>query len=127
MTHFQQHWDELWEVTDYGTVLEFERAWMNRRWADAELFGAASKALLGRVSHRAILVLKAYPLEYESRVTDANADAQRRRQLALMRLYRSVLGVDRFPGSAGNRGWMFAIPERLRDVICKPCYPLDQH
>jgi hypothetical protein len=110
----------LFEITELGTVLELERAWVAPTDASRERFQAACDALLKLAPKRALLLLKAYPLEYEGRVTAENAGAQARRQRALIRLYRQSMGAEPLPAPAGDEGWMYLIPERLRTELRQP-------
>lgn len=66
------------------------------------------------------MVLKAYPLEYECAVTDANAAALNRRARALQRFYKRTLNMEPFPGLAGEEGWMLNLPDHLKDTIAAP-------
>ncbi|GAA4778857.1 hypothetical protein [Novosphingobium ginsenosidimutans] len=114
------YWDNLFEITELGTVLELERAWVAPTDASRERFQAACGALLKLAPKRALLLLKAYPLEYEGKVTAENAISQARRQRALIRLYRRSIGAEPLPAPAGEEGWMYLIPERLRTELRQP-------
>lgn len=114
------HWPELFEVTDYGTIAELERAWMAPAAASGRHFSAATQALVSLSRRKALLLLKAFPLEYEGRVDCQNTGAHARRQRALMRMYSAILGVQPVPGRAGERGWMFRVTPRLADYVPDP-------
>ena len=62
-----------------------------------------------------LIVLKAYPLEYEGSLPDDSPmrPAFERRQAALMRLYRKTLGVAPMSGKYGDEGWMFRFNRSL--------------
>lgn len=68
---------------------------------------------------RALLALKAFPIDYD---TIDHSKGLEIRQRALMRLYHRALGVRPLPGDAGKTGWMYAIgPEFTEDIpIPKP-------
>lgn len=124
------HWEELHEITDYGKVVELERGWMSPRYPNGKWFAAAWLALAELAQDRSLLVLKAYPLEYEGNVTEQNADALTRRQKALIRYYQSSLSVAPLPGATGQRGWMYSIPDRLLELVPPPLekpLKLDHH
>ena len=104
-----EHWVDVSEVSDFGTILELTRAWMSPRFSSGERFSLAANALAALSAEWSLLVLKAFPLEYESRVTEMNIVARKRRQKAMMRHYRSTLGVEPFPEEAGDEGWMYLI------------------
>lgn len=115
------HWEEVGEISDYGDIMEINRVWMHPKHS--------GRGRLAKVLHElppalgmdpALLILKAFPLQFEGKVTEDNADAFERRRLAMMRLYRNMLSVDAFPGQAGARGWMYRIPDRLSDIIAPP-------
>ncbi|MXP15688.1 hypothetical protein GRI44_13110 [Altererythrobacter confluentis] len=103
------HWEELSEVSDYGTILELTRAWMDPAFSNSGRFARAANALIGMNKDWSLLVLKAFPLEYEGSGSDSDqfVQAQNRRQRAMMRHYHSALGVAPFPEAAGNHGWMY--------------------
>ena len=104
-----EHWVDVSEVSDFGTILELTRAWMSPRFSSGERFSLAANALAALSAEWSLLVLKAFPLEYEGMVTDLNKDAHKRRQKAMVRHYRSTLGVEPFPEEAGDEGWMYLI------------------
>lgn len=114
------HWPQLSEVTDYGTIVELERAWMAPAAASGRHFAAAIKALVKLGRRGALLLLKAFPLEYEGLVDSRNTGAHARRQRALMRMYSAILGVQPVPGRVGEEGWMFRINPRLADYVPEP-------
>jgi hypothetical protein len=69
--------------------------------------------------------LKAFPLEFENRLTGASSAAARskfdNRRRAMQRHYSHRLGVSSFPGKFGDDGWMWRtlrycpIPELRED------------
>lgn len=115
------HWDDPADIGDYGDLVELRRAWMKPHHSGRRRLRTALDGLLDRLfADRSMLILKAFPLEYEGNVTEENVQRFRQRQAAMQRHYRALLGVEPFPGEAGADGWMFSIPERLRDVIDAP-------
>jgi hypothetical protein len=67
---------------------------------------------------RCILVLKAFPLEYEGK---GYPSGFRLRQRAMIRHYRRLLGMAPFPGKPGREGWLYALSQlALRNGIKKP-------
>ena len=113
-------WPEPFEVVDYGTVVELERAWMAPKHSRSRRFEQAVGTLTELFSDRALLMLKAFPLEYEGDLNAGNHGAFTRRQAAMMRHYRSTMGVERLPGTAGDEGWMFALRPDLAEVVRPP-------
>jgi hypothetical protein len=68
--------------------------------------------LLQRLCRRdmAAIVLKAFPLEYESNTTKENRGAFERRQRALTRLYQMRLGFEPVSNrSLAREGWMLKL------------------
>lgn len=115
------HWAEPTEFGDYGDVVELRRVWMAPGQSKKGRLESAMNALLEReFGDRGLLILKAFPLEYEERVNDENAGAFGRRRNAMLRHYARLFGVAPLSGSSGNRGWMCAIPERLQDCVPAP-------
>jgi len=115
------HWEEPADLGEYGSVLELNRAWMRPAYSSNGNLKAAVDGLLEKLfDDRSLLILKAFPLEYEGEVTDFNRNHFRRRQAAMMRHYRHLFGVDALPGSNGEAGWMYAMPERLEGIIAAP-------
>ena len=101
----------VWDVTMlscYGPLLEFRLAWMLRSAARESIWAKAAERLITAHSSFCFsaLLLKAFPLEYEGRVSEAPV-AFELRQRAMMRLYRRVLDVRPLPGWAGREGWMW--------------------
>jgi hypothetical protein len=110
------HWEEVSDVSDFGTILELTRAWMHPSFSKGGRFALAASSLIASLDDWVLLILKAFPLEYEGQASDQFNAALRRRHHAMMKLYRTTLKVASFPGNAGAEGWMFAI---------KPGAPID--
>jgi hypothetical protein len=107
------HWEQISEVSDYGTILELSRIWMNPKFSSGRRFGRAANALIALSKDWSLFVLKAFPLEYEGSGANHYFDAQRQRQRAMMRHYQAVLGVVSFPHPDGDDGWMYQLREGL--------------
>ncbi|WP_375292399.1 hypothetical protein [Sphingomonas melonis] len=113
------HWEDVEDITGYGDILELHRAWIEPRHSKpGRLAGAIRATVAALHPAHALMILKAFPLEYEGKVTEENGLAFERRQTALMRYYASSLGMLPFPDDTGESGWMYAVPERLRGIDC---------
>lgn len=102
-------WD-LEELASYGGVLEFRLAWMTKSAAAHSIWAAvAEQFIVSRRDQFGVLLLKAFPLEYEGAAPEGSvaAAALAFRRRAMMRHYRRVLNVTSLPGVAGTEGWMW--------------------
>lgn len=109
------------DVLPFGSIAHFTRLWVAPAFArSGEWADIANRILRRSERRRALLVLKAFPLEYESHGNSDLDAAAERRQLALMRLYSRLLRVKPLPGAAGDEGWMYSIPSGQRHLIPKP-------
>jgi len=96
----------------YGTVVLFDRV---RIQATSAAQSAAVWALIHMLMERefrahkraSIIVLKAFPLEYEGNITAANQLAFQRRQRAMIRHYRHRLNARPLGRKLGKDGWMW--------------------
>lgn len=121
------HWEEPADLTDYGNIIEVQRVQMRSGLSGFGRLRTALTALLEReFSARALLILKSFPLEYEGDVTDQNREAFEKRRAAMMRHYRTMLGVHALPGRSGAEGWMFSIPARLSESVEPPTEIIDR-
>ncbi|MBC2665679.1 hypothetical protein H7F51_09095 [Novosphingobium flavum] len=109
-----EHWENVSDVSDCGTILELTRVWMCPSFSNGRRFALAANALVDLSTERSLLVLKAFPLEYEGKASAQYERSLTRRREAMMRHYRSTLGVAPFPGRDGDDGWMYAIRPDLR-------------
>ncbi len=120
-------WEDLTlDVTDFGTIIELRYAWIA---PDASLHISMAKLferlLQPWLNTHAVLVTKAFPLEYEGYIepgeeTNPSLDFSfRRRRRALVRLF-SQSGFKSFPGHAGADGWMLRVADRLAGVVTPP-------
>jgi len=115
------NWQDVSEISEYGDIAEVRRIWISTLLSKRGCFSVVAKMLMERLlKSRSLLVLKAFPLEYEGRVTEANQEFFLRRQRAMKRHYQRIFSVSPFPGADGAAGWMYSAPERLRGVISSP-------
>lgn len=102
-------WSTFEHPLNYGAVVEFRSIVVSNRqsgWAEA------AQLIMDRffVRDHSLLLLLAFPLEYENRLPAEDNRARRefgRRQSAMMRWYARKLGVGLMPGFLGKAGWMF--------------------
>lgn len=104
-----QSWDRTNFPFDYGSVVRFERLAIDTASDTERLVWSYIKRALSREfgKRSALMLLKAFPLEYESNVTDANRQAFERRFAAMVRLYQFRLGALPLPNRWGDKGWMW--------------------
>jgi hypothetical protein len=102
-------WDDLaTSITDWGTIVEFHMLWMVPTSPTAVWVSATQKILAEHFPKHALLVLKAFPLEYEGSGSSRQGNRWLEiRQKALKRLYAHRLGVVPFPSRFGEEGWMY--------------------
>jgi hypothetical protein len=88
--------------------------------ADVEAAWEIIDALLTRIRRGiAVMVLKAFPLEYEGKITPENQSAFERRRRALVRLYLHRIGFEPVPHKAlADEGWML----RLISAAARPAF-----
>lgn len=97
------------EVTFAGPILDFRRAWITPRFANGALFRLATRTLVEKVfPYYSIVVIKAFPLEYQGEVHEGSdlEIAFRRRARAMIRYYQRIFGVRPFDGEYGEDGWL---------------------
>lgn len=115
------NWDDISEISDYGDIVELNRAWMESSLSGRGRFSAATNSLIGHLfKGRSLLMLKAFPLEYEGKVAIENKESFLHRQRAMMRHYQRILAVSPFPGGDGKDGWMYSVPGHLKGLISPP-------
>jgi hypothetical protein len=96
----------------YGDLCSFDRLVIDAKTlADVEAVWSIIEALLTRIRRgMAVMVLKAFPLEYEGKITAENRLAFERKQRALIRLYQRRLHLRPVPHIAlANEGWMLRL------------------
>jgi len=115
------HWADPAEVSNAGPVVELRRLWMAPTAAGKPWLRRAIELVLEDVfGDRSLLLLKAFPLEYEGNVSPDTEVRFHARQRAMMRFYSSTFGVRPLPGASGDAGWMYAIPDDLRELVDEP-------
>lgn len=115
------------DVAPYGDILEINRIWLASLPQTAGKSPRIIKALASAFCPQfSLLVLKAFPLEYEAAFGTpgaieeqgpADEAAFRRRQLAMMRYYERQFGVRPMPNAYGEEGWMFRLRSDLQDLL----------
>lgn len=120
-------WPELtFDIGGYGDFLEWEFAWTKPREPQAVgLWLTAGEWVISRLDDEySIIVLKAFPLEYEGCAPPGTegARALRRRQRALVRLYRRLLGVRPLPGRHGREGWLWRARPGISRYLRRPIF-----
>jgi hypothetical protein len=107
--------EDNWWTDDpfcYGYLCSFDRLVIDAKTsADVEAAWQIIDALLRRIRRgMAVMVLKAFPLDYEGEVTAENRLAFERRQRALNRLYQRRIGFEPVPHKAlADEGWMLRL------------------
>jgi hypothetical protein len=124
-------WEDFGDVVGgYGSVIHFEAAWMQPEYARGGIWAGAANVLMTELfPDRSILVLKAFPLEYEGAGPTSSKCASpfKRRQRAMIRHYRRLLGVRPLPGPPGKDGWLWARRPGLDSCIDPPTYCAQPH
>jgi hypothetical protein len=96
----------------YGDVCNFDRLVIDAKAStEVEAAWQIIDALIWRIRRgMAVMVLKAFPLEYEGNVTAENRPAFERRQRALIRLYQRRIGFEPVPRKElAKEGWMMRL------------------
>jgi hypothetical protein len=115
------------DIAAYGDILEINRIWLAPQPELAGRSPSVIKALAAAFCPDfSILVLKAFPLEYESAFGSSRQTldfdltleaALKRRQRAMMRYYRQHFDVEPLPSSFGADGWMYRLRADIREMI----------
>jgi hypothetical protein len=95
---------------DYGSIVLFDRLRIEAVSAnESRVVWHLIKVVLSRVRRAgaAGVILKAFPLEYEGKVTGDNRNAFELRQRAMLRHYSRHLGTRTLPGGPGRSGWQW--------------------
>jgi len=103
---------EMEELSESGPILEFSRLWVHPGHSKGSVWAPLVEALIRRRYEKrfSILVLKAFPLEYEDAMgkgSPLERGFAARRQKAMERLYARLLGVRPLPSDHGAEGWMW--------------------
>lgn len=107
----------------YGPLVQFSAAWAAPRLSQQSFWWqVANHVLSHQIERWSVMVLKAFPLEYEGNVPTGSPHAPflARRQAAMVRHYKRRLGVIELPGSVGQEGWMYRFHEELADFLPLP-------
>jgi hypothetical protein len=92
---------------DYGNVVRFDRLAIMLTSKSAAIWSLVSRAIRKEFMRRgSLLLLKAFPLEFEGEGSTDHDDF-RRRASAMRRHYERRLGVRSVPGRYGAEGWMW--------------------
>lgn len=111
------------EVAGFGPVVELRSVWLKPRSVPAGTWRPALDALLRKLTAKSsILVVHAFPLEYEGRAApgDASRLGFRRRQAAMVRWCERHLQLRRFPGPPGEDGWLWRPRRRAARHLYEP-------
>jgi hypothetical protein len=100
------NWD-LQELFETGPVVEFRLAWSHpTKLQKGTIWDVAKSCIELLEDYHSVLLLKAFPLEYEGN-SKGNEFAMAKRTKAMQRMYLKVLGVEALPKEWGNEGWMW--------------------
>lgn len=115
------------DVAAYGTIVELVGLWLLPSEHAVRGASILDEFLQKTVRRYSIIVLKAFPLEYESRLGDRPEliPAFERRLRAMQRHYARSLSMISFPSLSGEGGWMWKPAERLKKIIPAPVYSDD--
>ncbi|MGD9966384.1 MAG: hypothetical protein AB7T59_07680 [Hyphomonadaceae bacterium] len=121
-------WRDLgMSVAAYGSVLELGGLWLlpsQGKACGAQILNAFVRTACRGYS---LVILKAFPLEYESKLGDEPAlkVGFEHRKRAMQRYYARSLGMKPFPGPTGDAGWMWKPAKRVAKFIAPPTYSDD--
>ncbi|MEH2514203.1 hypothetical protein V1291_005557 [Nitrobacteraceae bacterium AZCC 1564] len=96
----------------YGDLCSFDRLVIDAKTtAEVEASWQIVNALIKRIRRGvAVMVLKAFPLDYEGNETTENRATFERRRRALVRLYQRRIGFERVPHEVlADEGWMLRL------------------
>jgi hypothetical protein len=114
------HWDDpIDTVACFGNIVLINALWVSPGYAKRGEWSEIVRELLATVyRRRSLLALKAFPIDRTE--NDRDRKRWRFRQRALIRHYCRFLAMTPFPGTWGEEGWLYAIPDRLKDYIAEP-------
>lgn len=119
-----EHWtDVATSLSAYGPLVQFCSAWADPQVAGQNLWWkVANHLLFNEMDRWSVLVLKAFPLEYDGNVPDGSASAPffAQRQRAMVRYYGRTLGMTALPRLHGREGWLYRFHPELREVLAVP-------
>jgi len=103
----QRVWGDELSPFDYGTVVRFGRLAIVATSHSLEIWSLINSVIAKEFARRgSLLVLKAFPLEFE-RPGGIERDGLRKRACAMSRYYERRLRVHVIPGPYGAEGWMW--------------------
>lgn len=117
--------DFAFDVACYGRVLELNRLWVSPQHSRQGIWIPVVNELFKRVNRQtAIVIAKAYPLEYEGKLPEGAPErpAFERRRLAMIRYYGRHLDLRPLPGDSGRRGWIWKPRLGLEGIIDPPTF-----
>jgi hypothetical protein len=103
-------WDDVPQIGASGRVLLFEDAWLAPAYSRGDLFARAARSVIDAVfPDHVLLIMLAFPLEYEGEAPDGSPEARASmlRQRAMIRYYKRIFGVQPFSGRQGREGWLW--------------------
>lgn len=117
-------WSDPADYSVYGPILDFRTAWMAPGQPPGVWASVAKQIIATCCSDYSIIVLKAFPLEYEGRAPKGSRVQfrLRRRQRAMQRYYARVLQMKQLPGRHGKDGWMWRPHAAKESLIPPPVY-----
>jgi len=113
------------DVAPYGNLLVFQEAWMQPKSSKNGVFGKAANAIVSELfSDFSMLLLKAFPLEYEgSNSENPNLSASLDlRQNAMIRHYKKLFEVRSIGAPDNETGWLYKPRKNLRGILPIPQY-----
>ena len=115
-------------VLAYGRILEISWVWVEPGHPRPGIWIPVLEALIARVEPSlAVIVAKAFPLEYENGQHKEATAAFGRRRRAMTRYYSGRLGLQVLPGAPGLDGWMWRPGRRLASLIPRPRFRKGQY
>lgn len=115
--------DPVAEVLELGPTIELATIWSQPGKVSPALLANALDAAVEAVSPiHSVVVLKAFPLEYEEWESKdpALGVSFRARRAAMLTYYARHFDMTPFPGPNGEAGWMWRIPSHSEDVVSPP-------
>jgi hypothetical protein len=100
------------QVMAHGNLVDFRMAWADPGRHPPSLWAAAAEAVIAHeLPGYSLLTMKAFPLEYAGRAPAGSASqvGLRSRQRAMVKYYQRLFGVQKFPGTSGDQGWLYRV------------------
>jgi hypothetical protein len=120
-----ESWDHHPALLDFGTLVRFDRLIIRSGSHSGQVWRAVGGLIDREFMRRgSVLLLKAFPLEYEgalgSTANPALIAKFHSRQRAMERRYKCVLGVCSLPNRLGAEGWMWRQLSYCPDPLVSP-------